>query len=40
MPDWAGLILGQIPCCTEKERPQSNIQGGGMCGDDLELTGS
>ena len=31
MPDWAGLILGQIPCCTEKTPVQ--YPGGGGGGD-------
>ena len=36
MPDWTGLILGQIPCCTEKDPSQISGGGGGV----LELPGS
>ena len=41
MPHWAGLILGQIPHCTEfnaSEMPGDCRGGGG--GGGLELTGT
>ena len=43
MPHWAGLILGQIPHCTELTRvkcPGIDRGGGGRMGRFLELTGT
>ena len=37
MPDWAGLILEQIPCCTEKDPSQISGGGGGGGGRGLGI---